>query len=146
MPSNIFIGAQFVDGVVPLIHSAQHSIDIVVFDWRLYPQQPESPAGLLLHALQNAHDRGVEVRVITSNEAVAAQLRQYGFKVERLYFPRLVHAKVMIFDGLRAVLGSHNYTQAAFSQNIEVSALIDLGSVDNELTRWFTNLWPLGKR
>jgi len=140
MPT-LLIGPNYVDGVVPLIQEAKRTIDIIIFDWRLYPGQTKHPVMRLTAALVEASRRGVKVRVLGANALARAQLKQMGLDVRALYAVKLVHAKVMCIDGVVAILGSHNFTQSAFTRNLEVSIVADLGAAAAQFSVYFDNLW-----
>ena len=143
MDTQIIIGKEFVNKVVPLIERAKESIKIIVFDWRLYQHDPSNPVSKLVLALKGAIERGVRVQVLLSNDLVRAQLSTLGFECKRLYSDKLVHAKIMLIDDRVAVIGSHNYTQNAFQMNLEVSVALDLYTRDNDLKEYFDHIWPL---
>jgi phosphatidylserine/phosphatidylglycerophosphate/cardiolipin synthase-like enzyme len=142
MPA-VLIGDQYVPAVVQLLQTAKQKVDIIVFDWRRHPHDAENPVSKLEAALVDAQRRGVKVRVITSSDTVCAELRTLGFITHRQYFAKLVHAKMMLLDDRIAVVGSHNFTQNAFTTNIEVSVVVDFESTANPLSAYFKNLWPL---
>lgn len=139
----LLIGPKFVPGVVPLIKDAKRTIDIIIFDWRLYLGQKNHPVTLLTAALAQAVARGVHVRVLGSNALTRAQLQGMGLKCRALYAEKLVHAKVMCIDGCIAIIGSHNYTQSAFARNLEVSIVVDLGGAAVQFQSYFNNLWGI---
>lgn len=135
------IGYKFVDAAIAAIESAEKEIAIVVYDWRFYPLNHRHPVMRFLKALQAARARGVVVRVLNNRESVLATLRGYGFVCKRYHGEKLVHAKMMLIDGRRVLVGSHNYTQSGFSANLEVSLLLDSPELARELGEYFNNLW-----
>ena len=143
METQIIIGKEFVDKVIPIIEKATTSIKVIVYDWRLYPNDPSHPVSRLVLALKGAVERNVDVQVLLSNDAVRQQLSAFGFDCKRLYSDKLVHAKMMLIDDRYAIIGSHNYTQNAFQMNLELSVALDLFTPENELRDYFNNIWPL---
>ncbi len=139
----IIISADFIPKVLPLINEARHSIKIIVFDWRLYPTQPNHPVMKFISALQAAQLRGCSVQVLIRNPNTHRQLRQCGFNAKILHSGKLVHAKMMLIDDRVAIVGSHNYTQSGLTSNLEISIAFDLGSEFNDLSVYFKNLWPI---
>jgi phosphatidylserine/phosphatidylglycerophosphate/cardiolipin synthase-like enzyme len=90
-----------------------------------------------------ARRRGCVVRVITNVVDVINILNQERIFAKKLLIPNIVHAKMMIIDGEIAVVGSHNYTQSAFTMNYEVSLLVYDSDVCKNLLEFFNNLfWP----
>lgn len=143
MPPAVIVGKKYVEKVVPLIDAARSEISIIIFDWRLRPKESKHPVTVLVLALQRAAGRGVRVRALVSSALVVEQLRFTGIKVKVLNWEHLMHAKVMLIDNCIAVVGSHNYTQSAFTKNLEVSLVVQFSEADNDLSKLFNNLWSV---
>ena len=137
----ILIGKQFPVRVIPLIDQAKSSIEIVVFDWRWYPQDPGSSVQLFNQAIIRAARRGVKVRAIANNDEIIRTLNECGCYAKRLISKSLVHCKFMIIDDQIVVIGSHNYTQSAFQMNLEVSVIFDDSESALILKDFFENLF-----
>lgn len=137
----LIIGKDFPNAVIALLEDVQRSVDIIVYDWRLYEGQPKHPVMRFTRALQDALARGVKVRCIVGNERLMAMLKARGFEVKNRYSERLLHAKMILLDGEVAVIGSHNYTQGAFTMNYELSMALNLGHKAPDLQKWFDGLW-----
>lgn len=118
-------GREFPNKVIPLIESAKRSIDIIVFDWRWYPQDPGATVQLFNQAIIRAARRGVQVRAITNNDEINKVLNENGVKSKRIQTKKLMHCKLMIIDENVVITGSHNYTQSAFNMNLELSVIIE---------------------
>ena len=118
------IGKQFPDKVIPLIENAKNSIKIVVFDWRWYPNDPANPVQLFNQAIIRAKRRGVNVKVVTNISDIIKILTTEKIEAKKPATPKLIHSKMMIIDDKILILGSHNYTQSAFTMNHEISAII----------------------
>jgi phosphatidylserine/phosphatidylglycerophosphate/cardiolipin synthase-like enzyme len=84
----------------------------------------------ILAALGDAEARGVEVRLIVNASlddddlAALAELQATGVEI-RLMETIYIHAKTMIVDGERALIGSHNYTMTSLDRNREVGLVVD---------------------
>ncbi len=143
MIPEIIIGSEFPEKVIPLIKNARTSIKIIVFDWRLYADQPAHSVSRFVLALKDACERNVNIQVLLSNDAVRKQLSAFGFQCKSLYSSKLIHAKILLIDETLAIIGSHNYTQNAFENNLEVSVCVDLQTRENELNKFFDRVWPL---
>jgi phosphatidylserine/phosphatidylglycerophosphate/cardiolipin synthase-like enzyme len=138
IPKNeIILGKEFPAKVIPLIRSAQHSIRILVFDWRWYPDFPDSPVQLFNQAIVQAKRRGLKVQAVINMADVVKQLRDLGVEARKIYSKDLLHSKVMIIDEQVAILGSHNYTQSAFGKNFEVSYILTEPEEVKKLTEYF---------
>jgi phosphatidylserine/phosphatidylglycerophosphate/cardiolipin synthase-like enzyme len=135
------VGKQFPDVVIPLIDAAKSSIKIIVFDWRWYPSEPGNPAQLFNQAIARSLKRGVDVAAIVNHEDIKRTLETLGVKVKKLPTKNLVHVKLMIIDNQVAILGSHNYTQSAFTLNFELSVALFNPPEIGRLISFFDNLW-----
>jgi phosphatidylserine/phosphatidylglycerophosphate/cardiolipin synthase-like enzyme len=137
------IGSEFPKIVIPLIDHAKNSIKIVVFDWRWYPNSPGNPVQLFNQAIIRAVNRGVSVLAIANSSDIVDTLQSVGVKAKKLTTKNLVHAKMMIIDGQIVVVGSHNYTQNAFTMNHEISMMHDDIEAANGFIDFFKTLWQL---
>jgi len=137
------LGRKYPDVVIPLINSADSTIDIVVFDWRVYMGDSAGAIQDFNNAIFSAIERGVVVRALVNNDSVRAYLQQRGVVVKNYVSFKLLHTKMMIVDSNKIILGSHNYTQNAFTMNEEVSVYFKLSSKKNDFLDYFNRLWPL---
>lgn len=135
------IAQQFADVVIPLIESAEESISIIVFDWRFYPTISGSPVSRFNASVLAAAARGVDVKALVNNDDVLTRLRGSHCEARRLHSSRLMHTKLLIVDGRKVVIGSHNYTQSGLSANHEASVLVDMVDKDNQFVSYFNALW-----
>ena len=92
-----------------------------------------------------AAQRGVRVRVVTSpgmeaNEPGLGRIAAGGVEVRYLTDP-LVHAKVIIADGRRALVGSINISTASLDFNRELGIIVDDGAVLEALRSTFERDW-----
>ena len=137
------IGKQFPLVVIPLIEKVKRNLDIVVFDWRWYPQDPGSPVQLFNQAIVRAVRRGVQVRAVANNNQIISTLRSVGVNACRQRATNLLHCKIMILDRESVILGSHNYTQNAFSVNTELSVHIYPGEDVKSYLDFFNSLFKI---
>lgn len=129
--------------VVPLIAAARSSIDIIVYDWRWYPTTTGGAVSQFNAAVVAAAKRGVKVRALVMNEQVKNRLLSHGVQAKRLHTDRMLHTKMILIDQTQLVIGSHNFTQRAFSLNEEASVLVSFGSGEHEFMRYFEHLWAV---
>lgn len=137
------IGAQFTEKVGSLIDGAEESIDIVVFDWRVYPYGYAEKVQNFNDRIFSAVKRGVTVRALVNNQKNLRYLNDNGVKAKLYPMRNLLHTKLLIVDGVHVVCGSHNYSESAMRSNEEVSVLFTMKTDDNDFTNYFKNLWPL---
>jgi len=137
------VGSEFPKIVIPKIDAAKKSIKIVVFDWRWYPSDASNPVQLFNQSLVRASRRGVGISALANNDNIVATLKAVGIDAKKVFTKNLVHAKLMIIDDLVVVIGSHNYTQNAFTMNHEISVTYEDAESAKELTIFFNSLWQL---
>ena len=135
------IGKEFPNKVIPLIENAVKAIDIIVFDWRWYPQDPGASVQLFNQAIVRAVRRGVKVRAIVNNDEIIRVLKEIGCEAKKIFTPGLIHSKLMIIDYSLVVTGSHNYTQSAFQMNLETSVIFEDADAAANFQNFFNNLW-----
>lgn len=101
--------------IVNAIDGAQSSIRLQAYGLTALP---------VIHALQRASKRGVEVKAILdkSNDkkfSASTLLQAYGIPVWIDYRPAIAHNKVIVVDGHLTIGGSYNYTANAAKRNAE---------------------------
>lgn len=94
-------------------------------------------------ALAKAAHKGIDVQVLTSaklRENQAAYLQKAGVKIHysKHYY---IHAKAMLIDGQKAMLGSINFTKNSLDHNRELAVITDDPTVITELNKVFTHDW-----
>ena len=141
MDNNIIIGSEFPKKVIPLIRSAKTSIDIIVFDWRWYPEQIGSSIQIFNNAIVKLAHHGVRVRAITNFNSNFDILKSQKIQVKKWASRKTLHTKLLLIDNKIAIIGSHNYTMNAFNINHEISILIDQPLFIERLKQYFNNLW-----
>jgi phosphatidylserine/phosphatidylglycerophosphate/cardiolipin synthase-like enzyme len=137
------IGAQYASRLLELINEAEKSIDIMMYEWRWYENDPGHPIQILNQALVRAVRRGVRVRALTFRGTITAKLREIGIDAKAWKLSKLMHSKMIIFDSEVVVMGSHNFTGSAIQSNIETSVLFFDEEVAKIKTDYFQNLCRL---
>lgn len=135
------IGQDYPKKVIPLIDNSKSSIKIVIFDWRWYENDPSNPVQQFNQSIVRAVKRGVKVDVIGNCDDVLATLRGVGCQARKVISKKLVHVKMIIIDEKDVILGSHNFTQSAFTMNQEVSAYLPAFPDTPRLLAFFSTLW-----
>jgi len=137
------IGKTFPDIVTPIIKQAKKSIDIIVFDWRWYPDQIGSTIQKFNNAIIDSAKKGIRIRALTNSSQIQRLLSENRIKTKKLHSKKLLHTKLMLVDNKIAILGSHNYTMNAFTINFEVSVILVDPPTIKRLNEYFINLWSL---
>jgi len=137
------ISKDFPQIAIRLIDSAKYSIDIIVYDWRFYKSDPGSAVSLFNQAIARASSRGVNVRCLVQNSGIVDRLKELGCNAKMLVTTKILHTKLMLIDKIGILIGSHNYTQHAFSSNHEASIFVILKDENNGFVQYFDNLFGL---
>lgn len=123
--TKVIIGREYPQVLTPLIEQAQQSIDILVFDWRWYANEPNSNVQKFNNAILQASKRGVKVRALVNNNIMPTILQLENLSVKRVGTKSMMHVKMIILDQKTIVIGSHNFSKNAFEFNHEVSILCE---------------------
>jgi len=135
------IGKNFAKIVIPLIKQTKKTIDILVYDWQWYPNEPGTNIQKFNNSIVNLAEQKKQIRVITNTKKTIFILNNHKIKTKKIYSKRLVHAKIMIIDNEKIILGSHNYTKNAFNINHEVSVILTNNNDLQTFIDFFNRLW-----
>lgn len=126
--------------VITFIDAARQSLDIEMYVFT---------SDEVLSALKRASDRGVKIRLILEKRVATGEnaknyneLRAYGADVRwasRSY--ALTHAKFIIADDSRVLVGSHNFSGNAMYENREASVIVQATNIVNDFARVFEEDW-----
>lgn len=139
--TKILIGRDFAKGVIPLIKNARQSINIMIYEWRWYPNEIGSKIQNFNQEIIQAGRRGVEIKAVVQKSLIAEILRREKIKVRKIQSSKILHTKLMIIDDKIVILGSHNYTMNAFNINYEVSVITYNDLIVSELREYFKNFF-----
>jgi len=125
------------DQVLYWIDRANVSIHILIYSFTL-----DSISGKLIEA----HQRGVEVRVVFEKQQVTEYseysiLKAAGISVRNDTNPDYMHHKVMIIDGILILTGSFNYSAHAEEENNENLIVIESTYVAGIYEDEFQKIW-----
>ena len=137
------IGKNYPKLVIPLIEKAVKSIKIVVYDWRWYENEPANPCQLFNASIVRARKRAVSVQACVNSNAIAQPLKTNGIDVKIPISSNLIHTKFIIIDDKILIMGSHNFSQSAFTTNFETSVIIDEPLQIQEFVSFFSSIWQL---
>ena len=123
-----------------MIESAKEVVYLAMYNLYYYDDYPTSCSNRIVHALVEAHRRGVNVRIVVEakdeNERAARILDANGVIVTRYSGEALMHAKVLIVDNC-VLAGSSNYTFSGLFRNVEFNVKVCGLTGARE---WFRNL------
>ncbi|MEW4369549.1 phospholipase D-like domain-containing protein [Paenibacillus kandeliae] len=127
--------------VVNAIKGATTSIDLAMYNLS---------RGKIIDALEEAKQRGVNVRIISDqSKASTADLQPLldaGIPIKINTFDGKMHEKLMLVDGKTALTGSFNYTKASSEENDEVIIAIHDQALVGKWVTVFDQMWNDTKR
>jgi cardiolipin synthase len=149
--------AQYFQVAKKMIQEAKKSIQVMMFEMAYYDKFPDTPSNLLIKELIDAKKRGVKVEVILEvreGEDRTTQRNRYTGKilskggVDVIYDSpsKTTHAKLMVVDGQRSLLGSTNWTYSALTNNNEASVLVRSKEVARALQDYFNRVKTKGNQ
>ncbi len=130
------------EDIISLINSAGESICI-----EMYVLSSDAVVESLISASKN----GVDVKVMlernlnsNSNKESFNKLEMAG--VDVCWAPleyKLLHSKLIIIDGKKVLIGSHNLSNSALEKNREISVVLE-GNIVRDFLSLFLSDWNLG--
>jgi len=152
-------GKKYFSAVSEAITKAEKSINVVMFAVESSLSRPDSKPNKLINALIEAKNRGVDVEVILDqnvdfvqrrhasdwetkikNTRAYKRLKEAGIKVYYDEPARYTHAKAVIIDKKIVILGSTNWTESSFDNNIEASVLINSPELAEEILAYLKTI------
>lgn len=124
--------------IIPMIREAKEYIYIPIF----FITKKE-----LIEELKNAHNRGVEIKIIDdatnahSKYSIHKTLREYGIKVKTENYAGKMHTKTIIIDDKYSIIGSMNFTNNGEQRNDENVVIIENKDIAVYLKQCFIYLW-----
>lgn len=146
------IGSEYPKKTIPLIKEAKHKINIIMYEWKWYTHEKAGGMEDFNLAMLDRLRNGVEVKILLNIETVnhpltkinlrtAGYLEQRGAKIKYGQVGTATHAKIIIIDDIKAIIGSHNLTKGAFTRNQECSVLIVGAEAIRPFIDYFNLLW-----
>lgn len=135
-----------------IINSSKKSLCLAFFQFTLDEKHLTGLALKIFSSLKSRKDEGVDIRVVLNrkfsngfqnrlNVKTAKLLSVIGIPVVLASSDSVLHTKMIIADGEKAVLGSMNMTATSLCQNHEVAVLIRSPLVKTILGPYFEEIW-----
>jgi phosphatidylserine/phosphatidylglycerophosphate/cardiolipin synthase-like enzyme len=131
-------GTSCVDKIIASLNSVKETLDICVFT---------ISDDVISKAILDAHDRGVEIRIITDDDKVEDKGSDIGeFVANNILVktddgPSHMHHKFAIFDGQTLLNGSFNWTRSASRNNNENIIVDSTPHLVTSFQETFDSLW-----
>lgn len=122
---NFYANQSFFGEIKKILSSATDSICIVIYNWHFYKNDIAGSVSQLNQIIFDKLNRGVKIKVVVGNITLYNQLKEKKINVRYNRVRGLNHAKVIIVDTRIASVGSHNFSENAFSRNEEASVISD---------------------
>jgi phosphatidylserine/phosphatidylglycerophosphate/cardiolipin synthase-like enzyme len=152
----IVVDNQYGDLALAMINQSKRDICLSTFKI----EKNDKPKGRLLEQIFNALLRkraeGINIKLLfnwhddkksiaRTNQSAGTFLKQRGIEVRHLKDNRCCHAKTLIIDEDKAIIGSHNLSCKSLSNNFEISYLITEPETVKQLKSIFSNSWMNAK-
>lgn len=140
-PTQLVIDSAYCDVAIALIKSAKSEIRLCAYAWRWYDMEPEIGIQKLNVALLHAIRRGVIVRCLVDTETMKNTFTTLGFTARAVHPTRMLHTKAIEADTAGLLIGSHNLTKRANTDNYEASVLSREYEICAQFATYFDKMW-----
>lgn len=139
--TTLVVDADYCDAAIELLGSAESEVRLCAYAWRWYSNEPEIGIQKLNTALYKLRERGVKVRALVDTETQRLMFRELGFDTRSVVNTRMLHTKAIGVDTRGLLIGSHNLTKRANTDNYEMSVLATEFQVVDAYNTYFDKLW-----
>lgn len=147
----------YLETTLKTLNEAEESIYIVMYLISFVPEEKDTPVYKLLCALSDAHNKGVDVKVILdyrSSENVEGQVSYYAYKFLKdagidVRFDTVgvyTHNKTIIIDEKIIVSGSANWSRSAIEKSNETNFLIESPELAKGLIKRISEIELISER
>ena len=132
---------QYPPALAKLLDGAQHTIRLVH-----YYINEDSTGRDVIKRLEQAVKRGVKVYVmlessVDKNPPKVAELKGLGIEAKLDSSGKTTHAKLVVVDGVRALLGSTNFSYSSHIKNNEANLLVRDAKIAGFFEQYAKQLW-----
>lgn len=140
-PTALVIDGAYCETAIELLGSARSEVRLCAYAWRWYANEPEIGIQKLNTELLLLRNRGVKVRALVDTETQRLMFRELGFETRSVVNTRMLHTKAIGVDNYGLLIGSHNLTKRANSDNYEMSLLTYEFQAVDAYNIYFDKLW-----
>lgn len=148
----LLIDNDFLPQAKALVESAQSTIDISTFKAEMTTKSRGLTLLNFFKSLMLKAKEGVQIRFLINwndkrhacpktNLFVMTQLRKENIKIRLLKNNRCCHAKTLIIDKKKAIIGSHNLSVRSVTSNFEISFVFQDYNQVKALSDVFASSW-----
>lgn len=139
--TQLIVDGEYAKSAAQFVDDAKSEIRLCAYAWRWYENEPEIDIQKLNVALLRAHMRGVKVRALVDTIATRDMLVALGFNCRSVINTRMLHTKAICVDDRTIIIGSHNMTKRATTDNYEMSIVSQEFQVVAGYIDYFDKLW-----
>lgn len=140
-PTQLIIDNEYARLVADFVRSAKSEVRVCAYAWRWYENEPEIDIQKLNIELLLAKTRGVKVRLLVDTQLQKNTFATLGFNVRCVVNTRMLHTKAFGIDTKMVVIGSHNLTKRATTDNYEMSIMSQEFQVVDAYNEYFDRMW-----
>lgn len=139
--TQLVIDDKYCELVADFVRSAKSEIRMCAYAWRWYENEPEIGIQKLNIELLLARSRGVKVRCMVDNLTQKERFATLGFDARSVSNTRMLHTKAFCIDAKTLIIGSHNMTKRATTDNYEMSILTQEPEPCLQFIDYFDKMW-----
>ena len=140
-PTRLILDNDYTAQAIAIVKDAKTEIRLCAYAWRWYENEPEIGIQKLNIELLRAVRRGVIVRALVDTDALMRRFTSLGFNCRSVVNNRMLHTKAICVDRSSLVVGSHNLTKRANTDNYEVSILTQDFEPLAQFVDYFDRMW-----
>lgn len=139
--TKLIVDNEYAKAATEFVNDAKNEIRLCAYAWRWYHNEPEIDIQKLNVELYRARLRGVKVRCLVDTHAMQDTFRALGFDCRSVVNTRMLHTKALSIDDKSVIIGSHNMTKRATTDNYEMSILSQEFYVVQAYIDYFDKIW-----
>lgn len=140
-PVEIILDNNYAEKAKAFVLDAVSDIRVCAYAWRWYDSEPALGIQKLNNELLRSKLRGVQLRALVDTEAMARTFQAIGINARAVQATRMLHTKAICVDTKTLIIGSHNLTKRANSDNYEISVAIQEFEAVDQFVKYFDSLW-----
>lgn len=140
-PTRLILDNDYTAQAIDIVKSAKTEIRLCAYAWRWYENEPEIGIQKLNVELLRAVRRGVIVHALVDTAALCARFSALGFDCRSVVNNRMLHTKAICVDRRSLIVGSHNLTKRANTDNYEISVLTQDFEPLEQFITYFDKMW-----
>lgn len=139
--TELILDDKYCDIVADFVRGAESEIRLCAYAWRWYENEPSIAIQKLNVELLLAKSRGVKVRALVDGLTQKERFATLGFDVRNVVNTRMLHTKAICVDTRTLVIGSHNMTKRANTDNYEMSIMTQEPEPCLQFIDYFDKMW-----